>query len=398
MSTRWLTTLIWMLAMNGNVRAQATPTVTIGKVVADANGKATIEVAFRPGAQRVAAFQLDVDFASDALGFSVTAGAAAVEADKSTYSSDPQPGTRRIIIAGRNANAIGAGVAATFHVQLAPAAATGTYPLSIDQIVGADADGNAVTIEASGGAVVAPGEGMEAPVIAAVVNAASYAASGVSPGEIVLIEGKGLGPATTANLQVTADGLATTALAGTVVRFDGMAAPLIHASGNQVSAVVPYGVEGRARVAVDVEYGGIRSAARAIPVGATAPGVFTTDGTGRGQGAIVNEDGSVNGPGNPAARGSVVAIFATGEGQTQPTGVDGLIVPAEALRHPVMPVTVTVGGQDAEVIYAGSAAGQVSGVLQVNARVPQGTAPGDAVAVSLRIGSDSQPGVSLAVR
>jgi uncharacterized protein (TIGR03437 family) len=303
-----------------------------------------------------------------------------------------------VLIAGLNTNAIGAGVVAIFQVQLTPTAAAGVYPLTISQTAAAAGNGDALWMSGESGAVVVPGEGVGAPVITAVRNAASYAPGGVSPGEIVVIEGSGLGSASTGKLQVTPDGLAATALAGTVARFDGIAAPLIYTSHNQVTAVVPYAMEGRAQVAVEVEYGGVRSAPLVVPVSPTAPGIFTVSGTGRGQAAIINEDGSVNGPGNPALRGSVIAIFGTGEGQTQPPGVDGLIVPAEGLRSPVTPVTVSIGGEDAEVIYAGSAAGQVCGVLQVNARVPWGIAPGDAVALSIHAGGSSQPGVSLAVR
>ena len=57
----------------------------------------------------------------------------------------------------------------------------------------------------------------------------------------------------------------------------------------------------------------------------TAPGIFTLTASGRGQGAILNQDYSVNSAGNRAPKGSVVMIFGTGEGQTNPAGVDGLI-------------------------------------------------------------------------
>jgi uncharacterized protein (TIGR03437 family) len=398
MDARSLTRLVWLLALAGAARAQTVPAVSAGKAVADETGKATIEVLFRPGPQPVAALQFDVSYATEKFGFSVSTGAAGAQGDKSVYTSDPEPGMRRVLIAGLNANAIGAGVVATFQVQVTPTAAAGVYPLAISQAAAAAVNGDALWISAESGAVVVPGEGSEAPVITMVLNAASYAGGWVSPGEIVVIGGRALGPASAGKLQVMPDGLAATALAGTVARFDGIAAPLVYTSRNQVTAVVPYSMDGRAQVAVDVEYGGIRSAPLIVPVSPTAPGIFTADGTGRGQAAILNEDGSVNGPGNPAARGSVVAIFATGEGQTQPPGVDGLIVPADGLRSPVAPVAVSIGGQNTEVIYAGSAAGQVCGMLQVNARVPEGIAPGNAVTVAIQIGSSSQPGVSLAVR
>jgi uncharacterized protein (TIGR03437 family) len=129
------------------------------------------------------------------------------------------------------------------------------------------------------------------------------------------------------------------------------------------------------------------------------PGIFTRNGSGTGQGAIVNQDGSINGPDNPAARGSVVMIYGTGEGQTVPAGSDGLIAGASDLRRPLLVVTVSVGGESAEVVYAGSAGNQVSGLFQANVRVPAGLEPDAAIPVLLSVGDvSSQAGVTMAVK
>ncbi len=53
-----------------------------------------------------------------------------------------------------------------------------------------------------------------------------------------------------------------------------------------------------------------------VPVQATAPGIFAADGSGTGGGAILNQDYSLNVRLNPAARGSVIAIYLTGAGVT----------------------------------------------------------------------------------
>jgi uncharacterized protein (TIGR03437 family) len=126
--------------------------------------------------------------------------------------------------------------------------------------------------------------------------------------------------------------------------------------------------------------------------------VFTIDATGTGQGSIVNQDGTVNGVANPAARGSVISIYATGEGQTSPAGVTGSVTQAD-LKTPLLPVTVTMGGINATVQYAGSASDAVAGLLQVNVVVPQGVSPAAAVPVVVGVGGvASQPGVTLAVK
>jgi uncharacterized protein (TIGR03437 family) len=133
-------------------------------------------------------------------------------------------------------------------------------------------------------------------------------------------------------------------------------------------------------------------------VGAAEPGVFTVDSTGTGLGAIVNQDGTVNGAVNPAARGSVVSIFATGEGQTSPPGVTGSVT-GSGLKTPLQQVTVAIGGIGATVQYAGSAPGSVAGLLQVNAVVPAGVSPGSAVPVIVSVGGiSSQAGATIAVK
>jgi trimeric autotransporter adhesin len=134
-------------------------------------------------------------------------------------------------------------------------------------------------------------------------------------------------------------------------------------------------------------------------VSQASPGIFTLNQSGKGPGAVVNQDGSVNGPGHPASSGSVVLILGTGEGQTDPPGRDGRIATNGELRLPLLPVSVSIGGRSAEVVYAGSLAGQVAGLFHVNARVPAGLAPGDALPVTVHVGNtSSQAGVTVAVR
>ena len=233
---------------------------------------------------------------------------------------------------------------------------------------------------------------------AGVTNAASFLAGSVAPGEIITIFGSGLGPDSLATLQLTADGrFVTTSLAGTRVLFDGVPAPMIYTLEGQVSAVVPYSVAGRSNTRMQVEYAGRASNTITLQVSSSAPGVFSLDSSGRGQGAILNQDYSVNGPSNPAAKGSVVIIFATGAGQTKLPGVDGEVIGGD-LPLPVLPVSVRIGGVKAEALYAGGAPGMVSGVLQLNVKVPEDLAAGGSVSIELTVGeATSQPGVSLSV-
>jgi uncharacterized protein (TIGR03437 family) len=115
--------------------------------------------------------------------------------------------------------------------------------------------------------------------------------------------------------------------------------------------------------------------------------MFSLDSTGQGQAAVLNQDNSINGPSNPATRGSVIQIFATGEGQTSPPGVTGSLTRSTP-PLPVLPVKVTIAGLDAPLQFAGSAPDSVAGLMQVNALVPQGVTPGQTATASAAKGAN----------
>ena len=115
------------------------------------------------------------------------------------------------------------------------------------------------------------------------------------------------------------------------------------------------------------------------------------------QGAVRNQDNSVNTPANPAPRGSIVQIYATGQGVTSPPGVTGEITGTSA-KKALLPVSVQIGGIDAQVMDAGSAPEEISGLVQVNAVVPLNTAVGPSVPVILKIGTAlSQSNITIAI-
>jgi len=238
----------------------------------------------------------------------------------------------------------------------------------------------------------------QAPAIASVVNAGSALPTAASPGLIVTIYGSNLGPAQGVSARVAGDTLETM-VAETRVLFDGIPAPLVYVRANQVNAIVPYAVSGKPSTQLQVEYRGVRSSSMTLVVADAAPGVFTLNNQGIGQAAVINQDDSINSIVSPAARNSVVLLFATGEGQTTPAGVDGKVAATPPYPAPVLPVKVTIGGKAAEVLYAGAAPGFVAGAMQINARIPSDAPNGDAVPVTITVGSrSSQPGVSLSVR
>ncbi|MCS7025251.1 MAG: hypothetical protein NZV14_10655 [Bryobacteraceae bacterium] len=237
------------------------------------------------------------------------------------------------------------------------------------------------------------------PVITAVTNAASFLPTAVAPGMIVAIFGQNLGPQNLVRLRLTPSGTVDTTLEGVRVTFDGIPAPLLYVRSDVLSAVVPYGIGGRAAVRLQVEHQGARSAELSIRVVDAAPAIFTLNQQGDGQGAIQNSDFSINGPANPAARGQFAIIYFTGEGATSPAGVDGVIASANLLRSPIARTEVRIGGQPAEVLYVGSVPTTVLGLAQVNVIVPPNAPTGPAVPVEVIVGGvASRPGVTMAVR
>ncbi|MGI8991359.1 MAG: BACON domain-containing protein [Bryobacteraceae bacterium] len=223
------------------------------------------------------------------------------------------------------------------------------------------------------------------PSVTIVQNAASAISGAVAPGEIVSIFGTNIGPATAVLLQLTSTGAVATTLGNTQVTFDGIPAPLTYVSATQINAVVPYEIAGRVSTHVVVTVSAKPSTGTDLRVVDSAPGIFTTNAMGSGPGAILNQDYNPNTPGTPAAVGTVIQIFATGEGQDSPAGITGSVSTSQ-LKKSILPVSVTIGGQAAQVTYAGSAPGLVAGVLQVNAIVPAGVQASPAN-VAITVGS-----------
>ncbi|HLY17953.1 MAG TPA: hypothetical protein VKR61_12060, partial [Bryobacteraceae bacterium] len=208
----------------------------------------------------------------------------------------------------------------------------------------------------------------------AVVNGASWLAGAVAPGEIVSIfsrAGTALGP----TLGVAATAPLPTQLSDVEVRFDGQPVPLYYVQAKQINTQVPLSVAGAALTQVEVFYQGVSRGQAQLAVTGAAPGIFVWSGR-TGQAVITNADGSLNSPDNEAARGSIVTLYATGEGQN-------------------LPAALTISGFAAEILSTNDAAG----LMRINARLPAGFAPTGVLQLVLQIGNAaSQPGVTIAVR
>jgi uncharacterized protein (TIGR03437 family) len=222
-----------------------------------------------------------------------------------------------------------------------------------------------------------------------VVNAADYSGGGVVPGEIVVMFPSNAGPPEIAEWPTGSTG-------STRVFFDNMAAPIVYTVAGQVSAIVPHEVSKKAATEVVIEYQGERSPPVTLPVISSAPALFTRDASGKGQAAMLNVTGCCNSARNPAMRGAIAYLFATGEGLSLTPEVTKFAAETPSAVPVPVPadVKVIVGGVPAKVLYAGDA-----GVLQINIRVPKNAPIGGAVPVVLMVGnSRSSNGVTMAVR
>lgn len=215
----------------------------------------------------------------------------------------------------------------------------------------------------------------------AVANAASGQAAMAAPGSIISIYGSGMAlntlPAAGFPLPAT--------LAGATVTIGGISAPIFYASPLQINAQVPFQVTpGSAQVIVKLGSNVVGSSS--ITVQSVAPGLFLGSG---GQAAALNQDGSANSPGNPAAVGSVMAVFLTGLGPVNHSVATGAAASANPLSNVSGNVSATIGGVAAEISYAGLAPG-FAGLYQVNIRVPQVAAGNLGLVVSVNgVGGNS---------
>ncbi len=273
-----------------------------------------------------------------------------------------------------------------------------------------------------GSSAPAPLNVSNAPTIQAVLNAASYAAESVSPGEIVALFGQGIGPPNPVYMTIS-NGYVNQNVGGLLVivgsNVNGyQSAPLLYADPNQVTVQIPYGVQPGPGQTIQISNGTVVANlpnGSTITVGVNAPGIFTADGSGIGQAAAEVYSGAtglytgLNSASNATTATDTVVLYLTGEGEyLTPSGAHtGYIIPPPtppATLPPQMPAaiapTVTIGGVAAPVVYAGAVEGSIIGLLQINVTVPSGITPGNSLVVVTfpATGNTTQAGVTLTTK
>jgi uncharacterized protein (TIGR03437 family) len=249
-------------------------------------------------------------------------------------------------------------------------------------------------------AVALPGDSFLSP--ECVLNGANfsshldYGQPGISPGEIVTLQGSGLGPLTPPGA-VVSNGVLGNMLDGTQVFFDGVAAPLMYVQDAQINVLAPYSLAGKTNVTIQVRYQGQATAPVTIPVSPYSVALFQATGSAP---IVLNHDYSQNSQSNPASRGGILILYMTGAGQTSPPSVDGQVWQTAGGLDATVAAQLTNFGTAGEVtapipvLYAGPAPGLVSGVQQMNLQIPQNLPDyfvtpqfGPSSAVTLQVGS-----------
>jgi uncharacterized protein (TIGR03437 family) len=232
-----------------------------------------------------------------------------------------------------------------------------------------------------------PSPPLKQPLITSVVNAASLSQPGfIAPGEIVTILGLSIGPDQPAAYKFDSTGRVSSNLNGLQVLIDGITAPILYASKNQINTVVPFSVQ-VSQSSDSIYYFGsvieVRNPGSTTPFVAGAnrvpslPGIFASE---SGAARMLNQDTTMNGVENPAKQGSTVSFFVTGLGPMPPSVQDGGIA-----THPsstALPIQVFLGlgprgpftqVDAASIKYAGDVPGQIEGLQQINVQLPIGT-------------------------
>jgi uncharacterized protein (TIGR03437 family) len=230
------------------------------------------------------------------------------------------------------------------------------------------------------------------------VNAASLVSGApVSPGEFISIFGFNLAPSTARSNSLPLE----TTLAGTQVLLDGQPLPLDFVSSGQINAVMPYSTPVNGIQELVVKQNGVYSLPEALVVATANPAVFTQDSSGQGAGVIVvvKADGRqfTASASQPASAGDSLVIYCAGLGPVNPAIADGMGAPPSPHSNTVNLVTVTIGGQNAQVKFAGLAPG-FAGLYQVNVVVPPGTTAGANVPVVLTTAGFSSAPVTVAIK
>jgi uncharacterized protein (TIGR03437 family) len=166
----------------------------------------------------------------------------------------------------------------------------------------------------------------------------------------------------------------------------------------QVNLQIPWSMAGQTQAGVVDTVGGVASNTSIVQIVPFAPGIFTMNASGAGQGAIlIAPTAQLAAAGTPVSRGAYVAIFCTGLGAVSNQPATGVAAGSNPLSFTLTLPTVTIGGVGAVVTYSGLAP-TFAGLYQVNAIVPMSVSPGNTVSLVISVGNFASNTVTIAVQ
>jgi uncharacterized protein (TIGR03437 family) len=230
------------------------------------------------------------------------------------------------------------------------------------------------------------------------VNAGSFSSSASpSPGELVSVFGSSLADGFE---QAQVLPLRTTMQNATLL-LGGRLLPLVFTSAGQINVQIPYDLPPGTVQQMIAQRGTQLSVPQPVRIRASEAAVFSTDSTGKGQGHVYHITNAglqvLADASNPVTAGDVLVIYCTGFGNVSPAVTAGTAVPSDALRNTLDPVTLTIGGVDTQVLFAGLTPG-LTGLYQINVVVPTGVTPGSQVPVVVAVDGATGPPVTIAVK
>jgi uncharacterized protein (TIGR03437 family) len=230
-----------------------------------------------------------------------------------------------------------------------------------------------------------------------VVSAANFSPTPIAPGSFISIFGVNLATGLNSSTKLPL----ATSLGGTLALMGGELLPLQFTSTGQINAIVPYNVPVNGTQQMLIQQNNAYSLPEPMTIAIAQPAVFSQDETGQGAGIIVvvtpDQKQFLATPATPASAGDALVIYCAGLGAVSPAVPAGSAAPVSTLSNTVNTTTVKVGGQPAQVLFAGLAPG-FAGLYQVNAIVPSGITPDANVPVVLTVGGISSSPVTVAIK
>jgi uncharacterized protein (TIGR03437 family) len=229
------------------------------------------------------------------------------------------------------------------------------------------------------------------PQISTITNAATGLEGSLAPGEFFTIKGTGLGP------EAFALGF-DKGLSSARVFTNGIENFVTYAQAGQLNVVLSNSLPTSGLMEVVVEFNGVRSDPVSVGLAPASPGIFTQD-YGPGQAWVFNQNSSVNGPDNRAAKESFVFFYATGPGLTNPVLPDGQHPSGGVFPSPAGEIQVLLNGRpipQENIVFKSLT---FAAVLQINFKLPADAPTGAAVQLKVSAGGlVSRDGVTMAIQ